>query len=324
MITDEPTPPVTALSNEPGGFPEQPVQAELQPPAAPVRQEWWIAWGPWLEVVVAIFVWIGSVILLVAVPLALAVPYFVYRMAGGGFPSAEAIGTDKSLIIISVVGTILAHILTILLLWFYVPGQGYRGLARKIGFEWPKTIPPAVGILLCCLFAFVLLGVGLAFTHFWGGQKTQLDLIVESSMAARLATALAAFATAPLIEEVLYRGILYSAFERAAGVAVAVLVVSLLFAGVHVFQYYNNIAVILVITLLSVTLTLTRAYTGSVIPPFIIHLVFNGIQSLILVVTPFLDKSILNGGEEATPTTPGFEIVFQLIEKFSVYLCRMT
>lgn len=258
------------------------------------------------------------------VPLVLAIPYFVYLALNGGFPRADAIVADKGLIVLSVVGTILAHIITIGLLWFYVPGEGFKGLARRIGFQWPKDLSPALSTLLCCLIAFVLLGIGVAITHFWGGEKTQLDMMVESSMTARFATALAAFATAPLVEEVIYRGVVYSALERATGMAIAVIVVSLLFAGVHVAQYQNNIGVILVITLLSVTLTLARAYTGSVIPPFIIHLVFNGIQSLVLVVTPFLDKSMFNGGEETTPTAPGFELAFQLLEKISVYLCRMT
>jgi len=327
VFTEEPSQPVTPLSNEPAGFPEQPVRADLQPtlpPPPPVQPDRWGPWLPWLEVILAVSIWVGSVVLLIAVPLALAIPYFIYIAANRGFPSAEAIATDKNLIILSVVGTILAHIITIALLWFYGLGEGYKGLAKRIGFHWPRNITPLMGTLLCSLLAFVLLGIGLAITHFWGGEKTQLDLIVESSIAARWVTAFAAFATAPLVEEVIYRGVLYSALQRAAGVVIAVIVVSLLFAGVHVAQYSNNIGVILVITLLSVTLTLTRAYTGSVIPPFIIHLVFNGIQSLILVLTPFLDKSILNGGEEVTPTAPGFESLFHLIEKLSVYLCRMT
>jgi hypothetical protein len=41
------------------------------------------------------------------------------------------------------------------------------------------------------------------------------------------------------------------------------------------------------------------------------------------VITPFLDKSILNK-DAVTPTTPGFEIAVHLLEKLSVYLCRMT
>lgn len=321
MISKEPLQDVTPLSNEPAGLPEQAARDHLQPPPPPAKEEWWLRW---LEVVKAVLLWVLSVAMLIFVPVVLAIPYFIYTWINHGPPRPEALATDKTLILLSIVGTIFAHILTIGILWLFITEGRKRPFGQTIGFRWPTNMTPSISIMLCTLLALVLLGIGWAVTALWGGQKTQLDLIVESSMAARFVTALAAVATAPLVEELIYRGVLYSAFERAAGVAVAVVVVSLLFAGVHVFQYSNNIGVITVITLLSFTLTLVRAYTGSVIPPFIVHLVFNGIQSLILVLAPFIDKSILNDGEQVTPTTPGFEIAFQLIEKISVYLCRMT
>ena len=127
----------------------------------------------------------------------------------------------------------------------------------------------------------------MAYEWIWGGSKTQLDLLVESSIPARWATAFVAVFTAPLVEELIYRGVLYSAVERTLGTAVAVISVSLLFAGVHVFQYINNVAVITVITLLSITLTLVRAYSGKVLPSFVIHLIFNGVQSIIIALSPF-------------------------------------
>ena len=318
MFTKEPSRDVTPLSNEPGGFREPAGDILPPPPPAAVAPP-----QPWFEVVKAFLVWAGSFILLLFTPVVLAVPYFIYSWAKHGVPRPEAIIQDRMLILLSIIGTILAHLLTLILIWFYATGGGKRPFGKSVGFEWPKTIPTGMGTLLCCALAIVLLGIGWAITQFVGGEKTQLDLIVESSMAARYATALAAVATAPLVEELIYRGVLYSALERAAGIGVAVAVVSLLFAGIHVFQYINNIGVILVITLLSFTLTVVRAYSRSVIPPFLIHLVFNGIQSLVLVLAPFLDKSILNK-EEITPTTPGFEIALHLLEKISVYLCRMT
>lgn len=275
----------------------------------------------WLEVIKAVLVWVLSVAMLLFTPLILAIPYFIYTWINHGPPRPEALASDKTLILLSVVGTIFAHLLTLGILWLYVTEGRRRPFAQTVGFRWPTNMTPSLSIMLCCLLALVLLGIGWAVTTLWGGQKTQLDLIVESSMAARFVIAVAAVATAPLVEELVYRGVLYSALERAAGVAVSVIVVSLLFAVVHVAQYSNNISVITVITLLSFTLTLVRAYTGSVIPPFIVHLVFNGIQSLILVLAPFIEKAPV---EEATPTTPGFELAFQLIEKISVYLWRMT
>ena len=62
-----------------------------------------------------------------------------------------------------------------------------------------------------------------------------------------MATAILAVATGPLVEELLYRGLLYAALQKALGMLWAVTIVSGLFAAVHVFQYYNNLGVIAVI-----------------------------------------------------------------------------
>lgn len=241
-----------------------------------------------MRLLVAIFTWFGSVLLLLFVPVIIALPYFIYLWRTSGVPTPETLTADKTFIFISIAAIVPTHLLTLALVW-YVATEGRKyPFWKTIGFEWPKSVGPVVGTAACFLIAVALLVVGFAVTSFWGGGKTQLDLLVESSIAARLATAFVAVVTAPLVEELVYRGVLYSAIERTLGVGVAVGAVSLLFAGVHVFQYVNNISVITVITLLSITLTLVRAYSGKVLPSFIIHLVFNGIQSIIIALSPFM------------------------------------
>ena len=244
---------------------------------------------PWIKLLLAFFTWFGSVLLLLFVPVILALPYLMYRWRSTGLPSAEALTADKTFIFISIAGIVTTHLLTLALVWLVVTEGRKKPFWETIGFEWPRYTNRLVGTLICVFIAAVLLGVGFLVTSLWGGSKTQLDLLVESSIPARFATAFVAVFTAPLVEELVYRGVLYSAVERALGTAVAVGVVALLFAGVHVFQYINNVSVITVITLLSLTLTLVRASTGKVLPCFIIHLVFNGIQSLIIALSPFIN-----------------------------------
>lgn len=236
-------------------------------------------------------IWAASVGLLIFVPLLFALPYIIYKLSAGGSLSPDAIAADKTLIFFSVLGILPTHVLTIVIAWMVVTEGGRYPFWKTIGFEWPRQTSPLVTTLLSTLLALVLLALAWLVTELYDGGKTQLDVLIESSLPARFATAFMAVATAPLVEEVIYRGVLYPAFERAAGMAVAIVLVSLLFAGVHVFQYYNNIAVITIITLLSVTLTVARAVTGKLLPAFIIHLAFNGIQSLVLVVAPFVQKT---------------------------------
>ena len=42
--------------------------------------------------------------------------------------------------------------------------------------------------------------------------------------------------------------------------------------------------------MLSVSLTLVRAFTGRLLPCFIIHMVFNGIVSILIVFQPFFEQ----------------------------------
>jgi len=67
-----------------------------------------------------------------------------------------------------------------------------------------------------------------------------------------------------------------------------VIVVSSMFAGLHVYQYRQNLGAILSISLLSLVLTAIRARTGRLLPCVVVHLVFNGVQSLIIVLEPYL------------------------------------
>jgi membrane protease YdiL (CAAX protease family) len=267
--------------------------------------------------------WVLSVVMLAVVPVFVALPYIIYQWSKFGPPRPEALTTDKTLIFLSILGVLPTHLLTLGLVWLFVTEGGRKPFLDSLNFRWPRFTSPVFGTLLCVLLALALLAVGYGVTALWGGNKTQLDLLVESSMSARIATALVAVVTAPLVEELIYRGMLYSAFERAIGRGNTVVLVSLLFAGVHVLQYSNNIGVILVITILSFTLTLARAFTGSLVPPFLIHLVFNGIQAVFIVLAPFIEKN-LPKSEQITPTTPGLELAGHLFHTVSVYLCRMT
>ena len=248
-------------------------------------------WLPWLEVAKAVMLWAMSFILLVSVPLITALPYIIYRLGTDGAGYVQALPKDKMVLFFSVLGILPTHLLTLVVVWMVISEGGRKPFWKTIDFEWPKGLSPAATTIACVVLATVLFALAQLISYFYGERKTDLDLLIESSIYARLATAFVATATAPLVEEVLYRGVLYRALEKASGAAVAIPVVSLLFAGVHVPQYKDNLAVILVITLLSVVLTLSRALTGKLLPAFIIHLVFNGIQSVFIVVAGFVDTN---------------------------------
>jgi len=260
-------------------YSDAPAQQPRQPPSAAINPDD----PPW-GLSQAVLVWVISVVLLFFVPLLAIIPYVAYKVLAQG--STEGLGTDANLIFISILAVLPTHILTFLVVWFVVTSRGRRPFWETLGWSWPRNFGPWKTIGLAIL---LLLVAGL-ITRFLGGGETQLERIINSSLKTRFATACLAALTAPLVEELIYRGVLYSAFQRAIGTTAAIVMVSALFAGVHVLQYFNNLGVIAVITLLSVSLTLLRARTGRVLPSYVMHLVFNGVQAVILIVEPFVGK----------------------------------
>jgi uncharacterized protein len=257
--------------------------------------------------------WIGSVVLLLFVPLILVVPYFIYLYSTAAPLQPDDLMADKTFLFLSIVGVIPAHILTLIIAYIVVTNAGRYSFSKTLGLEWPRSLGSWGGIGICVLIAGLLLGLGAVITSYFGGEKTQLDLLIESSYQARIATAFLAVATAPLIEEVIYRGVLYPAIARVLGAVGGIVLVSLLFAGVHYFQYKNNLAVVAVITLLSTSLTIVRAVTHRLLPAFVIHLVFNGIQAIIILLQPYFTKV-----EPITPpTVPAVDLLILAIRNFS-------
>ena len=247
---------------------------------------------PW-GVVTAVLAWLGSVVLLLGVQFLIIIPYALYRYRGAGFEQVgQSIQKDPTAILLSVLSTIPAHLLTIGLVWAVVTGLGKRPFWRTLGWGWNGNIGPwtSIGVAILVLMAGGLL------TELVGGEETAVDQIVNSSMAARLAIAVLATVTAPLVEEMVYRGLLYSALQRVSGKVWAVVVVSSLFTFVHVFQYSNNLGVIGAISIFSLSLTLMRAYTGRLLPCYVMHLVFNGIQSIVIIFGPYMQRG--GGGEQ--------------------------
>ena len=293
MFTEESSQQLTPLPEDERGEPlvSAPSDIPSPPPVSPSTARWLA----WLEVVKALGLWVLSILVLAVVPLLTLAPYLIYRAAtvGAAAVNPNALTTDTMVLFYSVIGIVPAHLLTLYLAYLVVTEGGLRSFWKTVRWEWPQGTTPMTAVLLSVLIAVVLYGLAWGLTTLWGGEKTDLDRLIESSMYTRVATAFIAFTTAPLVEEVIYRGVIYPAIEKVMGMGFAIAVVSMLFAGVHVWQYRSNIAVIVVITLLSVILTVARAVTGKLLPSFVIHLVFNGVQSVLIVLSGFLDKDLV-------------------------------
>ena len=240
----------------------------------------------------ALFVWLASVVLIIFLPLVFLIPYSLQRGLNPAQPDyvqklATFAVTDKTAIFLQVLSLLPSHILTFGLVWMLVTRFGRLPFREALGWSWPRSL----GLWRSVALAFVLFALANGVGKLLGADKpTQLEQLINSSLAARYTIAVLAVLTAPFVEEFIYRGILYAALQRVVGTVGAAVAVLGLFTLIHVPQYWPNFGVIAAIGLLSLTLTIIRAYTGRLLPCIIIHLVFNGITSVMLLVEPYLPQ----------------------------------
>lgn len=233
----------------------------------------------------AIGVWIASVLFIVLIPAIFLVPYLA--MNGVQLTDSEALvefaKTDAMSIVLQVAAIVPAHLLTVALAWLVVTRAKKFSFSKMLGwrsggFAWWQYIVVLVG------FGLIAIAVGNLIPE----QENDLIRILKSSRAAVFVIAIVATITAPFVEELVYRGVLYSAFQRAMGVPAAFVLVTMLFALVHVPQYWPSMSTIILLTLLSLILTAIRVKTGNLLPCVIFHTIFNGLQSILLILEPYL------------------------------------
>jgi membrane protease YdiL (CAAX protease family) len=249
---------------------------------------------PW-GVPMAFLVWFSSLLLLVMVPIVFVLPYAAHRGITPALPDyGRALGDfvlkDPTAVFLQVFSTLPAHLLTVAVVWAVVTGFGKRPFWETLGWSWRGRF----GLLFSIALGIVLFVASSALAHFLGGDKqTPLEELLNSSPAARYMIAFLATLTAPFVEEFVFRGVLYSALRRLVGTIGAVIFVVALFTAVHIPQYRTNYGVIAAVALLSLALTVTRALSGRLLPCFVVHLVFNGIQSIIILWQPAGSKPIV-------------------------------
>ena len=96
------------------------------------------------------------------------------------------------------------------------------------------------------------------------------------------AFAIGAFAilVAPLMEEIIFRGILFGIFEAQTGLRSAILITALLFGGLHVPEYWGAWNHMLLIFLVGLVFSLARGLTGSLAPSVFLHAGYNASMML--------------------------------------------
>jgi uncharacterized protein len=254
----------------------------------------------WAEMRTGLLVWLGSYVLIVGFQVLAFIVYLVFTGPENGGRITIQMLSDPLFVTLTFLSAFPAHILTLLLCWLIVTRRGRRPFWQSLGWGWHPQFKWVHAVAL----AFLMLGLNYLLERSLPHQQTELEKLLKLGFAVRLTVAALAVLTAPLVEELVYRGVLYSGIERALGKPAAVAVVTILFAGVHYIQYRASIAVLTAIFLLSLVLTVLRAATGKLLPCVATHLVYNGIQAIALIAVP--DQII-----EGSPVNSALIVIFQ-------------
>lgn len=271
---------LTQTADLPGPF--QPARAPQPEILSPDNPHWssWAAVGILLLSIASIFI---------AQQLFLT-PYLVSSGVDFGDQQKlqEFLLSDRTAIILFLGPVILAHALTLAAAWAVITKFNTYSFRDALGwqmngFRWWYSLPITI-------FFFLLLA-GLS-KYVFGDVENQFEqMLSRSRLAVYLASFFAVF-TAPLVEEVVYRGLLYSAFQRKLGKFRAVFLVTLIFTAVHVPQYSlgatPDFAPLIALLLLSLTITLIRAKTQNLLPCIVLHTVFNGVGAALLILQSHL------------------------------------
>lgn len=237
-------------------------------------------WNSWA----AAGVWAFSVLLILILPSLFVLPY----LAQSGVQLSDKEGlrqfamSDPTAVVLQLASIIPAHLLTIALCWLVVTRMRKFSFFKTLGFrmggyKWWHFLLILIGIFAC---------IAVISSVFPEQDNDLLRMLRSSRSAVYLVTILATF-TAPFVEEVVYRGVVYSAFQRSMGTIAAVVIVTFMFAGVHYLQYWGSPGTIILITILSLTLTLVRSTSKNLLPCIILHFIFNGLQSVIILQQSF-------------------------------------
>jgi len=241
-----------------------------------VPQDLRVPWG-WLDLLILVVVTISGVIVLaLAVAIGLA--------AFGGDPRQLQNSAHANFLIVAVQVildvAIIAFLAAQMRLRFHLP------FWRTVGWQPLETgaIPRPLAYLGLviggCLLA-VLVTLASAISPPKGELPIQQILQDRHTL---ILFALMAVFIAPVVEETLFRGYLYPVVARSFGAGTGIITTGIIFGLLHAGQLAGGWWQIALLVIVGILFTFARAATKTVVTGYILHLSYNAIQVIALLV----------------------------------------
>jgi hypothetical protein len=160
---------------------------------------------------------------------------------------------------------------------------GWREFLGLAGPRWRRAL--VVGVIAGVLILPVALGLNKSAA--WLLEQVQMTPIeqrtvrilkVSVGVGQRICFAAGAIVLAPLVEEMLFRGVLYPALKQRVRPALAATFTALLFAAIHF-----NVMTFVPLTFIGLALVWVYERTDNLLAPIVAHAFFNATNFLIMV-----------------------------------------
>ncbi|HKP87083.1 MAG TPA: type II CAAX endopeptidase family protein [Blastocatellia bacterium] len=240
---------------------------------------------PWWGVLTAMGVWLFSLVAIIFVP-AIAVVAWIFIDRARGIelqPVTSEADLPPRLLLVGIYSTLAAHFISLGFSWAVVTRLRTQPFLKSLGWHWAGRSALYWALASVGIIAFVF-AADQVFVRVLPERETSFDRLLKASQQVRIAVVILATLSAPFVEEVIYRGVLYAGLRKRLSVVASVVMVTMLFAGVHVPQYWGAWASLAGLTLLSLILTVVRAKTKSILPCVVIHFVNNAFFSVFILL----------------------------------------
>jgi len=147
-----------------------------------------------------------------------------------------------------------------------------------------RRLTPGKALVFLAGGAFLTVAIALLPPVLPDASQFPLENLFNSRTAAY---AIGGFAilVAPLMEEIIFRGVLFGIFEAQVGLRFAILTTAILFGGLHVPEYWGAWNHMLLIFFVGLVFSLARGRSGSLAPSVFLHMGYNASMMIALFLS---------------------------------------
>lgn len=177
----------------------------------------------------------------------------------------------------------------LILLFLYVTLSVLRNLSFWNTLGWRPLKPNSYGRKPSGWFFFfcgggLALFVAIASLKIHTNENMPIEELFKNRQSALLLMSMAVM-VAPLVEETVFRGYLYPLFAKSFGIAPGVVLTGILFGLVHGSQLGWSWGIVGLLILVGTIFTFARAYTGTVLASFLLHLGYNSAIAITTILS---------------------------------------